>query len=208
MISFFFGSFITLFSLINPLSALPVFISLTDGHDSKWKNHQIRKTCLYIFIICICSYFIGTYILNFFGITIHALSLAGGIVISRSGFLLLNSKHKKDISKKIKIESLLKEDIAFSPLAMPLLAGPGSMSYLINTSMINTDNEMKMLTVLSILLVAICIYLIFSVAPLIVKKTGQAGLASLSKIMGFIVLAIGIQMIASSVIVFAKTFIV
>jgi MarC family membrane protein len=208
MISFFFGSFITLFSLINPLSALPVFISLTDGHDSKWKNHQIRKTCLYIFIICICSYFIGTYILNFFGITIHALSLAGGIVISRSGFLLLNSKHKKDISKKIKIESLLKEDIAFSPLAMPLLAGPGSMSYLINTSMINTDNEIKMLTVLSILLVAICIYLIFSVAPLIVKKTGQAGLASLSKIMGFIVLAIGIQMIASSVIVFAKTFIV
>lgn len=207
MISFFFGSFISLFSLINPLSALPVFISLTDNHDAKWKNHQIRKTCLYIFIICICSYFIGTYILSFFGITIHALSLAGGIVISRSGFLLLNAKHKKDVSKKIKKESLLKEDIAFSPLAMPLLAGPGSMSYLINTSMTNTDNDKKLLTVLSILLVAICIYLIFSVAPLIIKKTGQAGLASLSKIMGFIVLAIGIQMIASSVMNFVKVII-
>lgn len=208
MISFFFGSFISLFSLINPLSALPVFISLTDSHDTKWKNHQIRKTCLYIFVICICSYFVGTYILSFFGITIHALSLAGGIVISRSGFLLLNSKHKKDVSKKIEKESLLKEDIAFSPLAMPLLAGPGSMSYLINTSMINTGNEKKMLTVLSILLVAVCIYFIFSVAPLIIKRTGQAGLASLSKIMGFIVLAIGIQMVASSIMNFVKAFIV
>ncbi len=207
MISFFVGCFISLFSLINPLSALPVFISLTGNHDSKWKNYQIRKTCLYIVIICVCSFLIGTYILHFFGISINALRIAGGIVISRSGFLLLNAKHKKDLSKKIKSESLLKEDIAFSPLAMPLLAGPGSMSYLINMSIENTDIEKKFLIISAIVVVALCIYAIFSIAPLIIKKTGQAGLTSLSKIMGFLVLSIGIEMIAGSVINLAKTFV-
>jgi multiple antibiotic resistance protein len=206
MVSFVLGSFISLFSLINPLSALPVFISLTDKHDRKWRNQQIRKTCIYIFIICAVSFFIGTYVLSFFGITINALILAGGIVISRSGFLLLNAKHKNDINQEIKDESLSKEDIAFSPLAMPLLAGPGSMSYMINTSMVTVETSEKVLTVVSIALVSICIYIIFSVAPAIIKKTGQAGLASLSKIMGFIVLAIGVQMIAKSILNFAKEF--
>ena len=104
--SFFIGSFISLFALINPLSALPVFISLTANHHSTWRNQQVRKTCIYIFLICIVSYFAGSSILNFFGVSINALKIAGGIVISRSGFLLLNAQHKKDIKGKVKKESL------------------------------------------------------------------------------------------------------
>jgi multiple antibiotic resistance protein len=199
MVSFFVGCWASLFSLINPLSALPVFISLTASHDSKWKNLQIRKACLYIIIICVISYLIGTYVLSFFGISINALRIAGGIIIARSGFLLLNPKYKTDVDKKMKQESLLKEDIAFSPLAMPLLAGPGCMSYLINLSAEPFDSEKKFIVISSIVAAAICIYVIFSIAPLIIKRTGQAGLASLSKIMGFLVLAIGVEMIAGSI---------
>ncbi|HSH65928.1 MAG TPA: MarC family protein, partial [Bacteroidia bacterium] len=106
ILSLFITSFISLFALINPLSALPVFISLTDGQTSKWRDSQIRKTCMYIIIICISSYFIGTHILHFFGISINSLKIAGGIIISRSGFLLLNAQHKKDVSDKIREESL------------------------------------------------------------------------------------------------------
>ena len=95
------------------------------------KLKTLKKTCLYIILICIVSYFIGVYLLNFFGITIPALRVAGGLVIFRSGWQLLNVKHKKEISGKIKEESDKKDDISFSPLAMPLLAGPGSMSFLI-----------------------------------------------------------------------------
>lgn len=199
-ISFFIGSFISLFALINPLSALPVFISLTANHESKWRNKQIRKTCIYIIIICVCSYLAGSSILSFFGISINALKIAGGIVISRSGFLLLNAKHKKDIKGKIKQESLEKEDISFSPLAMPLLAGPGSISLLINMSIENSEFEKKTAIMLAIICVALCIYTIFSIAPRVLKYTGEAGLKSLSKIMGFLVLSIGIEMISASVI--------
>lgn len=204
-ISFFIGSFISLFALINPLSALPVFISLTRNYDSQWKKLQVRKTCVYIFIICICAYFAGSHILEFFGISINALKIAGGIVISRSGFLLLNAKHKKDVQGKVKKESMEKEDISFSPLAMPLLAGPGSISLLINMWLEYPQPNSKFTIVLAIICVVLSIYVLFSIAPRILQYTGEAGLKSLSKIMGFLVLAIGIEMIAASVIDLLKT---
>lgn len=199
ILSLFITSFISLFALINPLSALPVFISLTDGNTNEWRDSQIKKTCLYIIVICVSSYFIGTHILNFFGISINALKIAGGIIISRSGFLLLNAQHKRDVSDKIREESMDKQDISFSPLAMPLLSGPGSMSLLINMSIENKGLLSKNLVVIAaIIAVVICIYIIFSIAPKILKSTGQAGLTSISKIMGFLVLAIGIEMTVGS----------
>lgn len=207
-IPFFITTFVSLFALINPVSALPVFISLTAHHETKWRNFQIRKTCMFILIICICSYFIGSQILIFFGISIAALKIAGGIMISRSGFLLLNAKHKGDIKGKIMKESIEKEDISLSPLATPLLAGPGTISLLINKSIEYPEIQKAGIIMLAILCVTLCIFGIFSIAPRILKYTGQAGLKSFSKIMGFLVLSIGIQMISSSILVMLKSLII
>ncbi|MBA2612186.1 MAG: MarC family NAAT transporter [Bacteroidetes bacterium] len=192
-----------LFSLINPLGGLPVYISLTSDMSEENKLKTLKKTCFYILIICVVSYFIGVYLLNFFGITIPALRVAGGLVIFRSGWQLLNVTHKKEISGKIKEESDKKEDISFSPLAMPLLAGPGSMSFLI-TLYAGRDKDwhkaisQDVIAVIAILIVSLSIYFIFKFAPRLMKYAGQAGLTSLSKIMGFLVIGIGVQMILSS----------
>ena len=204
-ITFLITTFVSLFALINPLSALPVFISLTEHHDAKWRNIQIRKTCVFILIICVCSYFIGYQVLIFFGISIAALKIAGGIMISRSGFLLLNAKHKGDIKGKLLKESIEKEDISLSPLATPLLAGPGTISLLINLSIENPELLKTGAIMIAILCIALCIYGIFSIAPRILKYTGQAGLKSFSKIMGFLVLSIGVQMISSSALTMLKS---
>lgn len=204
-VTFFIASFVSLFALINPLSALPVFITLTENHDIKWRNYQIRKACFYIFVICLCSYFAGSHILLFFGISINALKIAGGIMIARSGFLLLNTRHKLDVKGKVMKESLEKEDISFSPLAMPLLAGPGTISLLINLSIEHPDTPKTIIIMLAILSVILCIYGIFSIAPKVLNYTGNAGLKSFSKIMGFLVLSIGIEMISSGVLNMLKT---
>jgi multiple antibiotic resistance protein len=204
MFTLFITSCISLFSLINPLSAIPVFISLTSGYSPGHLRVTIRKTAVYIFVICLVSFFIGNYILEFFGISIHALKLAGGIIISRSGFLLLNSQHKNDIQGEVKEESLVKEDISFSPLAMPLLAGPGSISLLINLSLKTETFLEKMVTVSSIFVVSLVIFFIFFLAPKILKYLGQAGIRSMSKIMGFIVLSLGIQMVVDSLNILLK----
>lgn len=199
MFSLFLSSCISLFSLINPIGAMPVFISLTSSYSDDQRKQTIRRTALFVLIICIISYFIGSYILAFFGISIHALKFAGGLVISRSGFLLLNAKHKKEIKGKMKEESLVKEDISFSPLAMPLLSGPGSMSLLINLSIQTKSIDYTIAVIAAILSVSLIIYVILYLAPRILSYMGQSGIRSMSKIMGFIVLAIGIQMMVDSI---------
>ena len=199
MFKLFLATCISLFSLINPLSAMPVFISLTKNYTSSQLIKTVQKTAIYVFFVCLISFYIGSYLLDFFGISIHALKLAGGIIISRSGFMLLNAQHKSDIKGQLKQESEAKEDISFSPLAMPLLAGPGSISLLINLSLNTKLWTDKIFIILAIITVCIFIFIILYAAPKILKYMGQAGLRSMSKIMGFIVLAIGIQMIADSV---------
>ena len=202
---------IGLFSLINPMSALPVYIGLTQGYSEEHKLKTLKKTCIYIFIICMVSYYLGVYLLHFFGITIPALRVAGGLIIFRSGWQLLNLTHKKELkSEEIKEESDKKEDISFSPLAMPLLAGPGSMSFMITLYSNRTHNVNEAFwqdtaAITAIIIVAISIYFIFKYAPRLMKNTGQAGLSSLSKVMGFIVIGIGVQMIISSVTAVVKT---
>jgi multiple antibiotic resistance protein len=201
MFSFLLSNYVSLLSLINPLGAIPVFLSLTANHPEDWVKKQILKTSLNVLVICVVSYLIGNYVLAFFGISINALKIAGGIIIARSGFQLLNAKHKKDVGKKIKQESLHKEDISFTPLAMPLLSGPGSISFLINLS-IQSNNEITngVYVIISILLVSASIFIVLKLAPKILLFMGQAGLKAMSKIMGFIVLSIGIQLMISSII--------
>ena len=201
MFTFLMSNYVSLLSLINPLGAIPVFLSLTNNHEKEWIKKQVLKTSINVFVICLISFLIGNYVLDFFGISINALKIAGGIIIARSGFQLLSAKHKKDVGKKIQKESLSKEDISFTPLAMPLLSGPGSISFLINLS-IQTASQPSYIfvTIASILLVSLSIFMAFRLAPAILKYMGQAGLKAMSKIMGFIVLSIGIQLIISSVI--------
>ena len=199
MLTLFITTVISLFSLINPLSAIPVFISLTSNYSASLLKRTIQKTAFYVFCVCVVSFFLGVFILDFFGITIHALQLAGAIIISRSGFMLLNSQHKNDIRGPIKEESIKKEDISFSPLAMPLLAGPGSISLLINLSIISKDWVSNSIIISAISVVCLLIFLILYAAPKVLKYLGQGGLRSMSKIMGFIVLALGIQMAVSSI---------
>jgi multiple antibiotic resistance protein len=201
---------IGLFSLINPLSALPVYLGLTQDDSEEYKLNTLKKTCLYILVICLVSYYLGVYLLHFFGITIPALRVAGGLIIFRSGWQLLNVQHKKELRGNITGELSKKEDISFSPLAMPLLAGPGSMSFLI--TLFSTRSEVlqealwqDIAAISAIVIVVVSIYFVFKYAPMLVRYTGQAGLTSLSKVMGFIVTGIGVQMILSSLSTVVKT---
>jgi multiple antibiotic resistance protein len=201
---------IGLFSLINPLSALPIYIGLTEGDSEENKLNTLKKTCIYILIICLVSYYLGVYLLHFFGITIPALRVAGGLIIFRSGWQLLNLQHKRELADKIEDNSGRKEDISFSPLAMPLLAGPGSMSFLITlfstrSEVVNEAFWQDVSAISAILVVVVSIYFVFKFAPRLMKYTGQAGLTSLSKVMGFIVTGIGVQMIISSLTTVIKT---
>ena len=112
--AFFITILIGLFSLINPLSALPIYLGLTQDETEENKLRTLKKACLYVLIICLVSYYLGVYLLHFFGITIPALRVAGGLIIFRSGWQLLNVQHKKELRGNIKEEVGSREDISFS----------------------------------------------------------------------------------------------
>ena len=125
--------FAALFSVLNPIGTVPIFVGLTQDYTQKERSKVSLWTAFNVFIILLVSFFIGQYVLSFFGITITALRIAGGIIIASSGFSLLNGKFSKNkgIDKKAEEEAQNRNDIALTPLAMPMLAGPGSISLLI-----------------------------------------------------------------------------
>lgn len=125
--------FAALFSVINPLGTLPIFVGLTQNDTSQERARISLWAAINTFIILLIAFFLGKYILGFFGITLNSLRIAGGLVITSSGFALLTgsfSKHK-GIDKRVKDDAYQRNDIALTPLAIPMLAGPGSISLLI-----------------------------------------------------------------------------
>lgn len=204
----FIATFSALFSVVNPLGAMPVLLALTANDSPAWREVQVRKAAIYLACILIVFFLIGTYILDFFGISIEGLRIAGGIIISKSGIDLLRSKSEyskgRAINKKVKEEALLKNDISFSPLAMPMLSGPGSISLLISLALELTVIWDYLLVIAAVLVMALVTYLILRVSPRLVSFLGESGISAMSRMMGFIVLAIGIQFVANGAIPMLK----
>ncbi|MFT7330688.1 MAG: multiple antibiotic resistance protein [Roseivirga sp.] len=194
--------FTALFSVMNPFGTVPVFVGLTEENSKVERNKIAFWTSLNVLIILVISFFIGKYILLFFGITLNSLKIAGGLIIASSGFALLTgefSKHKgmKKTTVKEDIES--RSQISLTPLAMPMIAGPGTMSLLIayNQEINGLNNVLIILG--AIVLSSISIYIILKSSFFIVKVLGASGINALSRIIGFIVIAIGVEFIISAV---------
>lgn len=120
-------TFGALFSVVNPFGSMPIFISLTTDNTLVERKRFALKTSVYVFLILLISFLIGKYILLFFGIGITSLRLAGGLIITLSGFALLTGKitQHKGMNRAVKDDALEKDDPSLTPLAMPMLAGSG-----------------------------------------------------------------------------------
>ncbi len=196
---FLFGA---IFSVMNPLGTVPIFVELTRNLSVQEKNSVALFTSINVFIILLISFFFGTYILGFFGVSISSLRMAGGLVICSSGFALLTgtfSKHKGMKKSSVQEDLKNRKDFTLTPLALPMLAGPGTISLLIGFNTIYNSINQILIVVLAVIAIVVFIYLFLKYAHLIVKKMGASGLNATSRIIGFIVIAIGIEMIAKSV---------
>jgi MarC family membrane protein len=194
--------FFALFSVLNPIGTVPIFVGLTQGDTKKERSRISLWTSIDVFIILMISFFIGQYVLAFFGITITALRITGGIIIASSGFSLLNGRFNKNkgINKKVEEEIQERNDIALTPLAMPMLAGPGSMSLLIAYYQEHHSPDEIIASCCAILATSLIIYVILKSAHYLSKILGTAGIVAISRIVGFLTIAIGIQYIISSVL--------
>ena len=191
-----------LFSVVDPPGAIPLFLAMTPDYTKRERNQTARNTAFWFIALMLAFFLAGTYILSFFGITLNAVRIAGGLIILSSGYALLEGKfgESRAINDKVKDEAIEKEDISFAPLAMPMLSGPGSISLLIGMYAENPDWSARGVIITAVLILGLSIYLILRASPMLYRIMGVAGLKALSRIMGFLVMAIGIQFIIQGIV--------
>lgn len=198
---------ISLFSVVNPLGAVPVFLSMTPHYTAKERFKTAFNTSFYFVLILLAFFFGGSFILSFFGISINAMRIAGGMVILSSGYGLLNGKfaETRSVDEKVEQEALEKDDISFSPMAMPLLSGPGSISLLIGFFQQHQTWQERVIIALVIIVNGFIVYWILRISPYLFKLLGEAGLRAISRIMGFLTMAIAVQYIISGIVALVES---
>lgn len=190
-----------LISVMNPLGTVPIFVGLTKEYTILERNKIAFWASFNVFVILLISFFAGRFILIFFGITLNSLKIAGGLIITFSGFSLLTGAFAKSkgMSKTSVQEDInTRSDISLTPLALPMIAGPGTISLLITFNQEHTGLENVMIILGAIAISTLSVFLILRSSFIIVKVMGASGINALSRIIGFIVIAIGIEFITGA----------
>ncbi len=195
-----FASFTSLFSVVNPLAAMPIFLSLTDSYGERERVQTAKKAGIYMFGVLITFLLVGTFILSFFGISLAGIRIAGGLIIMRAAYSMLNPERGgRKLTDEDEAAAKEKEDISFSPLALPLLSGPGSIAVVIGFATQAEGVNDYLVHAVSVILVVLLTYIILRLAPISARYIGPTGLNVMTRLMGFIALAISVQFILSGI---------
>jgi multiple antibiotic resistance protein len=194
------GTVIALLPIINPLAAAPTFLAITEGDTRPRQLQQLRLACIYMVAILVSFLIGGTFIMGFFGISIPGLRIAGGLMVTSIGWGLLVAAPRVAVDeKRVREAAKAKRDISFSPLAMPMLSGPGSIAVTLGFTSLSTHWVDYVAIILGIMSVAAITYATLRLSGKIVTVIGLNGMNALSKIMGFLILCVGIQFIVNGV---------
>ena len=188
---------------MNPFSTAPLFIALTAGMDREKRNRQALLACIYAFGILITFLLLGSAIIDFFRISIPGLRTAGGLIMSAIGFKMLFSAPPAPSGANQQAQQEL--DIAFTPLAMPSLAGPGSITVVLTAApqikrLHPDDRGMVFVAVIAGMIVTLvfCL-LVLRAAGSMVRFLGQSGIDAMTRIFGFLIICIGMQFLLTGI---------
>jgi multiple antibiotic resistance protein len=194
------GTIIALLPLINPLASAPSFLAITEGDSHERRQEQLRHACIYMVVILVGFLVGGTFIMGFFGISIPGLRIAGGLLVAGIGSTMLMAmpveNSEDDPARRA---ARAKRDVSFSPLAMPMLSGPGAIAVTVGFTSLATHWLDYVAIILGIITVAIITYVTLSLSERVVTVIGTNGMNALSKVMGFLILCIGIQFVVNGV---------
>lgn len=197
----FLGTVIGLLPIINPLAAAPTFLAITEGDSDGRRREQARKGCIYMVCILVSFLIGGTFIMNFFGISIPGLRIAGGILMTGIGMGMLTAHKPGAVDDAEEREAARKKvDISFSPLAMPMLSGPGSIAVTLGFTSLATSWYDYIALIAGIVVVAVISYLVLRVSGRIVTFVGPVGMNAMTKIMGFLIMCIGVQFVVNGIL--------
>jgi multiple antibiotic resistance protein len=194
---------LALLPIVNPLSAVGMVVSITANLTPHERADQIRRACIYMFCILTAFLVAGGLIMNFFGISIPGLRIAGGMIVSYLGFRMLFPETAAMSGQELS-QAREKADVSFTPLAMPGLSGPGSIAVVIGMSSTAQESQHIVighaLVAIGIAITALISYAVLKASTRLNEILGPTGMNAMARIMGFLLICIGIQFVINGVL--------
>ena len=192
--------FTSLLAIVNPLSAVPLYLSVTTSFDRAHRASTLRAAILTSIAVLVVFAVVGTWILQFFGITTNAFRITGGLLFLGVGSDMLQAKRSRESTTEAEEEEAVNNaDVGIIPLGIPTLAGPGAITTVITLNAQADGISQHSFVIVSIVLVMAVSWLVLALAPRILRRFGQTGLNVMTRIMGLLVMVIGTQFIIDGV---------
>lgn len=190
--------------ILNPAATAPIFLSLTEGASASTRVLLARRIAFNMFALMAGSMLIGSYVLDFFGISLPIVRVGGGLIVAANAWRLLNANHVSD-DRRIELAEVFTPEHAhrqaFYPLTFPISCGPGSIAAAITVG-VALHNEKLQLSlvrmgggVLALLIIGCVLYLAFRYAERLLKPLGEAGSVIFMRLSAFILLCLGVQIV-------------
>jgi multiple antibiotic resistance protein len=212
-----YGSFLlafpALFSIVNPLGGALIFSQVLANRSHAEKHLLASKVAIYSAIVLLVSLWIGSYVLNFFGISLGALRVGGGLVVASTAWQLLNAPEQREARKEKQAQPAgSATGVAFYPLTMPLTTGPGTISVMVALAAERPSLGRGLLFFMggmtaAAVLVSFCIWICYRYADEVVRLLGPDGARVLGRLVAFLLLCIGTQIVVNGVEDLASEFI-
>jgi multiple antibiotic resistance protein len=191
-------AFVAMFPMINPIGHAPMFYGMTSDDTPARRRVMSGMIGLYVFLILTVSLLFGNLLLSFFGVTIDDLRIAGGLLVAHSGWAMLGNQSRVTPHEHAAAEE--KEDISLTPMAMPILAGPGAMSLAIGLSTFGQTFPHYIGFVLGFAAIALLTWICFRESDAMVRVLNVNAIGALNRVLGLFILAIGVNMVVKGVL--------
>jgi multiple antibiotic resistance protein len=185
--------------IVDPIAVIPTYLVITQGETSNQRAATARRACIAATIILLAFALGGTLIFEMFGITLEAFRIAGGLILWVVAMDMLHGERRTQESRPEIAEGRAKEDVAVTPLAMPMLAGPGAISTIMVLAGQARTVAAKVVVYGSIVLTLFVSWIVLRVGERLVLKMGQTGIRVMTRIMGLLLAAIAVQFVITGV---------
>ena len=187
------ATFLALFPIVNPFGGVPLFFAMTADDPAPERNRTALKTSTYVFAILVVFMFFGRLVLNFFGISLPVLKVVGGLIVANTAWGMVTASTRMTPAESH--EASTKNDISLTPMAMPILSGPGSIGVVMGLAA-NASGPMTYLgMVIGIAALALSVYLFLRLGGPLVGKLGPSAVGGITRIFGFLIFAVAVQLV-------------
>jgi len=192
------ATFLALFPIVDPFGGIPVFFTMTSSWAPRDRYRTALKTGIWVLVILVTFLFFGRFVLHFFGISLPVLKIAGGLIVANTAWGMVTSHAR--ITPEESQEAEDKEDISLTPLAMPLMSGPGAIGVVMALAATVDNWEAYVGMVIGISAIALSVVLFFWLGGPLVRRLGPSAVGAINKVFGFLILAIAVQLVSDGIV--------